>query len=156
MVYKKDYKHLTFFWRYFLYGVFGIFTEVIYTSIFDIIAIGNVKLVGVSSTWAFFIYATCLVLIEKMSVKLKRQNVPLLLRAFVYLFLNYFWEFSTGYILSLFDACPWNYEGVFDWHFMGLVTLEYSPLWYAGSILAEKFIIPRVNRLVLLNQKLEK
>jgi nickel-dependent lactate racemase len=30
---------------------------------------------------------------------------------------------------------------------MGLITLEYAPLWYAGAIVAEKIVIPYVNSL---------
>lgn len=138
--------------RFYIYGLQGIFTEVIYTALWDFITLGNVKLIGVSSTWAFFIYSLSHLFIEVVSpVLTHKYKIPLLLRAFVYLAWTYFWEFSTGYILSLFGACPWNYEPWFNWHFMGLITLEYAPLWYAGSILAERIVIPVVNRLCLVN-----
>lgn len=47
--------------------------------------------------------------------------------------------------MNLFDACPWKYE--FPWNFMGLVTLEYAPLWYLANIAAEKVTISLVNKL---------
>ena len=137
--------------KFYLYGLQGIFTEVVYTAIYDFIAIKNWKLVGVSSVWAFLIYAASHMLIEKLSLYLIKKRIPLFVRAFIYVLWTYFCEFSTGYCLKAFDACPWNYE--FSWHFMGLVTLEYAPLWYVGSIFAEKLTIPIVNNLYFCKNK---
>lgn len=141
------YKKLSNLSRFYIYGLQGIFTEVIYTAIWDFVTLGNWKFIGVSSSWAFFIYAASHLFIEYITPKLVSFRIPVYLRALVYLLWTYFWEFSTGYALSLFNACPWNYEEVFNWHFMGLITLEYAPLWYIGSIFAEKITIPYVNSL---------
>lgn len=134
--------------RFYVYGLQGIFTEVIYTSIWDFVTLYSWKLVGVSSTWAFFIYSLSHLFIEYISPTLvNNYKLPLWARAFVYLIWTYFWEFSTGYVLSMFNACPWDYSPWFNWHVMGLITLEYAPLWYFGSIFAERCVIPTVNRL---------
>ena len=138
---------LSVFWRFYFYGLHGIFTEVLYTSLWDFVAIGNWKFIGVSSPWAFLIYATSHVFIEAARPRLEAKKLSLFKRAFVYLLWIYFWEFSTGYILGLFDACPWNYEPWFSFHFMGLITLEYAPLWYFGSMMAEQITIPVINSL---------
>ena len=136
--------------RFYIYGLQGIFTEVIYTALWDFFALDNWKLTGISSIWAFFIYSLSHLFIESVSPMLIHKfKIPLILRAFVYLVWTYFWEFSTGYFLSLFGACPWDYKPWFNWHLMGLITLEYAPLWYVGSIVAERYVIPIVNRLCL-------
>ena len=133
--------------RYYMYGLQGLFTEIFYTAIWDFFAASSWKLIGVSSIWAFFIYATSFMFIEFIHKTLIESRVPLFMRALVYMLWTYFWEFSTGFVLSRFGACPWDYEPWFTWNFMGLVTLEYAPLWYFGAIVAEKMTIPIVNSL---------
>lgn len=64
----------------------------------------------------------------------------------IYLILIFGWEFSTGFVLNLFNACPWDYSW-FPFNIMGLITLEYAPLWFIGSILAEQVLIPFINKL---------
>ncbi len=102
---------------------------------------------GVSSTWAYLIYAFSHIFIERVEPIFKSYNLPLIVRGLIYLVWTYFWEFSTGFTLSLFNACPWDYKPWFDWHFMGLITLEYAPLWFLGSLFAEKITIPYINLL---------
>ena len=69
------------------------------------------------------------------------MGVPLFLRALIYTIWTFAWEFSTGYVLRLFNGCPWDYGPWFTYNIMGLITLEYAPLWYIGSILCEKYVI---------------
>ncbi|CAF0752784.1 unnamed protein product [Brachionus calyciflorus] len=140
--------------KFYLYGLQGIFTEVVYTALYDTIADKNRKLIGVSSVWAFLIYAASHLVIEKMSAFLIKKNISILFRAFVYVLWTFVWEFSTGFILQMFNACPWYYE--FSYNFMGLVTLEYAPLWYIGSIFAEQVTIPCVNSLHFISFKQSK
>lgn len=59
------------------------------------------------------------------------------MRGLIYTVWTFCWEFSTGYVLKQFNACPWDYSA-FENDFMGLVTLEYAPLWYLGSLVAEQ------------------
>ena len=143
------YSKISVIWRFYFYGLQGLLTEILWTAIWDLFVASNWKLVGVSSPWAFFIYAFSHIFIEKVQPKL--ASLPLALRGLIYLIWTYFWEFSTGYTLSIFNACPWNYEPWFNWHFMGLITLEYAPLWYFGSIFAETITIPYVNMLCWSN-----
>ena len=70
-----------------------------------------------------------------------------------FFFRNNFFNFFKGYFLNLFDACPWKYD--FPWNFMGVVTLEYAPLWYMANILAEKITISLVNKLCWMDEKNE-
>lgn len=141
--------------RFYIYGLHGIVTEVIYTALWEFIATGSWKWIGVSSTWAMFIYGLSNMFIETVKPYLIAKNITLPFRALIYTFWTYSWEFSTGYMLSLFNACPWNYSEWFNWHFMGLITFEYAPLWYMGSIVAEKYVIPLTNRLCWSNNDTE-
>ncbi|MBN3298485.1 T229B protein, partial [Amia calva] len=86
---------------------------------------------------------------EKMYLHL-RSRCPLLARALLYTLWTYAWEFGTGSLLRLFGACPWDYSA-FRGNFMGLVTLEYAPLWFLASIVAEQLIIRSTLQLRLDN-----
>lgn len=142
---KKEFIKISNLVKFYLYGLQGIFTEVMYTCIYDSIAQKSWKFTGVSSFWAFVIYAISHVVVEKMSKHLIKSKIPLVIRGVVYVMWTYIWEFSAGFILIQFDACPWNYD--FFYNFMGLITLEYAPLWYIGCLFAELVTIPCVNNI---------
>ena len=46
------------------------------------------------------------------------------------------WEFGCGVILSHFHTYLWGYSE-FHYNFMGLITLEYAPLWLMGGVYFE-------------------
>ena len=142
-----SYTPLSYIGRFYIYGLQGVFTEVFYTALWELAFARNRKLIGVSSIWAFFIYAFSQMFIERIHPKLISYRIPVVLRGLVYLVWTYFWEFSTGYTLKMFDSCPWDYETTFSYHFFGVITLEYAPFWYFGSIIAERIFIPAVNQL---------
>ena len=125
--------------RFYIYAIHGLFTEVMFTSMWEFVVNINWKFPGNTSVWSIFIYGISCLVIEQMHFKLK-DRVPLLLRGVIYTLWAYGWEFCTGYLLRKFNACPWDYTA-FDADFMGLVTLEYAPCWFFGTILLEKVII---------------
>lgn len=133
--------------RWYIYAIHGLLCEILFTSTWDIFTIKSWKLVGVSSIWAIFIYGTAIFIIEKMSFYL--QRCPLIFRCLVYTLWTYTWEFSTGYVLRTFDACPWDYSH-FPGNIMGLITLEYAVPWYFGCMIAEQVVIKYTLRLHLL------
>ena len=127
--------------RIYIYALHGCAAEVVYTALWDFLAHYDMKLSGNSHIWALFIYGISCFVIEQASGYLRDVlKLPLLLRAIIYTIWTFFWEFLTGFILRKFGACPWNYEPWFDWHVMGLITLEYTPLWFVGSIVVELFL----------------
>ncbi|EYB84053.1 hypothetical protein Y032_0323g2472 [Ancylostoma ceylanicum] len=126
--------------RLFLYGLFGFAAEVCFTATWEAVEHGNRKLIGVTSMYIFFVYGMSILLLEKLYLNLK-GIIPLPLRAAIYVFVCYCWEFSTGLFLKRWDACPWDYESYFHYHFMGLITFEYIPVWYISSIACERFLI---------------
>ena len=58
-----------------------------------------------------------------------RRYCPLWLRAGFYVAAIFAVEFATGWLLQLWTgACPWDYgDGKFS--VMGLIRLDYAPLW---------------------------
>ena len=113
------------------------FVEVVFTGLWDFVASGNWTLKGYSSLWSFFIYGLGTLLgMEHLHGYLKSLRTPLLLRCVVYVLMTYVWEFSCGLVLSYFNACPWDYTP-FAYDIMGLITLEYAPLWFLGAFYFE-------------------
>ncbi|MGH0155509.1 UNVERIFIED_CONTAM: hypothetical protein FKN15_029904 [Acipenser sinensis] len=93
---------------------------------------------GNTSVWALFIYGTCILILEGMYCRL-RNRCPLLVRCLIYTAWIFAWEFSTGVVLSMFNACPWDYSG-FRGSYKGLITLEYAAPWFFASLIAELVI----------------
>ena len=132
--------------RLFFYGMLGFSTEVMFTALWYVVDTKynfGWTLHGCTSVWAFPIYAISMYAIEKMFLSL-HTKVPLAVRGLAYLSWTYLWEFTTGYILRQFAACPWDYHGYTNYHIMGLVTFDYAPLWYIGTIILETIFIKRV------------
>ncbi|XP_052827617.1 transmembrane protein 229B [Octopus bimaculoides] len=125
--------------RFYIYAIHGYFIEVMFTAAWEFVVNMNVKFPGNTSVWSLLIYGVAILVVEQIHYRLQ-DTVPLLCRGLIYMLWTYLWEFSTGYILTRFDACPWDYDN-FDWDIMGLVTLEYAPLWFFGGILTEKILI---------------
>ncbi len=87
---------LSFFAKFYIYGLNGIFTEIVYTSIWDLFTTNKFRLMGISSVWAFVIYAIATCVIEFISPILISKHVIWPIRGIVYVIWTYLWEFSTG------------------------------------------------------------
>ncbi|XP_014664281.1 PREDICTED: transmembrane protein 229B-like [Priapulus caudatus] len=125
--------------RLYIYALHGYLAEVLFTATWEFVVNFNWKFPGCTSVWALFIYGVNTLVIEQMYLRLQgKRNI--LVRGLIYTLWTYAWEFGIGYLLKYFDACPWDYTP-FDGDFMGLITLEYAPLWFVGSLLSEKFVI---------------
>ncbi|XP_010960590.2 transmembrane protein 229B isoform X2 [Camelus bactrianus] len=131
--------------RWYLYAIHGYFCEVMFTAAWEFVVNFNWKFPGVTSVWALFIYGTSILIVERMYLRL-RGRCPLLVRCLIYTLWTYLWEFTTGFILRQFNACPWDYSQ-FDFDFMGLITLEYAVPWFCGALIVEQFIIRNTLRL---------
>ncbi|XP_060686935.1 transmembrane protein 229B-like [Hemiscyllium ocellatum] len=136
---------LTVFSRWYLYAIHGYFCEVMFTAGWEFIESANWKFLGVTSVWSLFIYGTSILVVEKMYLHL-RTRCNILIRCLIYTLWTYAWEFVTGFILQQFNACPWDYSS-FRGNFMGLITLEYSVLWFLASVVAEQMVIKNTLRL---------
>ncbi|KAM4664175.1 transmembrane protein 229B isoform 1-T1 [Discoglossus pictus] len=131
--------------RWYLYAIHGYFCEVMFTAAWDFVVNYNWKFPGVTSVWALFIYGTSILIVEKMYLYLK-DRCNIFIRCFIYTLWTYTWEFTTGFILRQFNACPWDYSQ-FDFDFMGLITLEYAIPWYCAAFMMEQLVIRNTLRL---------
>ncbi|MCI4382737.1 hypothetical protein PGIGA_G00018170 [Pangasianodon gigas] len=131
--------------RWYLYAIHGYFCEVMFTAAWEFVVNCNWKFPGVTSVWALFIYGTCILIVERMYLRL-RDRCNVLLRCFIYTLWTYMWEFGTGLLLRQFDACPWDYSQ-FKYNFMGLITAEYAVPWFCASFIVERLVIRNTLRL---------
>ncbi|XP_013929331.1 PREDICTED: transmembrane protein 229B isoform X1 [Thamnophis sirtalis] len=136
---------LTAFSRWYLYAIHGYFCEVMFTAAWEFVVNFNWKFPGVTSVWALFIYGTSILIVEKMYLYLK-DKCNILVRCLIYTLWTYLWEFTTGFILRQFNACPWDYSQ-FDLNFMGLITLEYAIPWFCAAFIMEQLVIRNTLRL---------
>ena len=130
--------------RLILYGLCGFFAEVMFTATWYFCDQTRYthgwKLHGCTSVWSFPIYSLSSYVVEKLFLALNGK-VPLFVRGFIYLAWTYFWEYSTGLVLRQFNACPWDYTEYTYFNIHGLITFDYAPLWYVGSLLLEVIVI---------------
>ncbi|XP_048737975.1 transmembrane protein 229B-like [Ostrea edulis] len=127
------------YWRFYVYAIHGYVTEIMFTALWEFVVNLNWKFPGNTSVWVLLIYGLSGLVVERMYFQL-RGRVPLLVRILLYTIWTYLWEFSTGFILKQFGACPWDYTP-FHGDFMGIITLEYAPLWFLGNVIAELFVM---------------
>ncbi|XP_077587533.1 transmembrane protein 229b isoform X1 [Stigmatopora nigra] len=131
--------------RWYLYAIHGFVCEVIFTACWEFVVHRNWKFPGTSSLWAFVLYGTCMLAMERIFLRL-RDRVNVVVRCLVYTLWIYLWELSTGLLLRRLGACPWNYSKL-RYNFMGLVAAEYAVLWYFATFLAERLVIQNTLRL---------
>lgn len=125
------------------YGFCGFFTEIVFTAIWYVVDrkyTRSWQLHGCTSLWSFPIYSLSILFLEKLAFHLEDRLV-LPIRVFIYVVWTYIWEFSTGLVLTQFDACPWNYTEYTTYNIKGLITFDYAPLWVFGVLLCEKVVI---------------
>ncbi len=126
--------------RLYFWGVHGIFLEVVFTGIWEFVVSGNWRLMGVSSIWSFLMYGLGTFLIAESGHNLLVSlRVPLLMRCLCFVPLTFLWEFSCGLFFDLFEARSWDYSA-FTYNIMGLITLEYTPVWFFVGLYCEMLI----------------
>ncbi|KAG8539921.1 hypothetical protein GDO81_020117 [Engystomops pustulosus] len=134
--------------RLYIYAIHGYVCEILFTAVFDFVSRNrDWRLRGVSSVWALFIYGVAMLGVEYMYLVLRFQ-CGFIVRSIVYTAWVYLCEFSSGWILRCFRACPWDYSH-YRYNYKGLVTLEYAPFWFIGCVLLEKMLIWHTLRLRL-------
>ena len=150
MVACKEFQPLPIFWRFFIYGLLGFATEVCFTAGWEFVVNLNFKFPGNTSLWSFIIYGVSVLICEQIRHHLLKRKVPLLLRAVVLTIWAFTWEFCWGLVLRPLGWNAWDYTP-FDYNIMGIITLEYTPAWYAGSIVTDLYVIPYTHDLCWRN-----
>lgn len=131
--------------RLYFWGVHWIFAEVVLTSLWGFVETGSWRLMGVSSVWSFLVYGLGTLLVAEPGHNiLVSYRVPLLarcmiyvvfMRCVIYVVFTYTWEFSCGLIVEcLFD---WDKSEEFSSYIMGLIVMEYIPVWFLASLCFE-------------------
>ena len=131
---------MSIYWRWYIYALHGYATEIMFTAMWEFVFNLNWKLMGNTSIWIMPIYGISGLVAEKIYLFCTKRNMPLYQRGVCYLMWTYFWEFTSGFVLKQFDLCPWDYSH-YDADFMGLITLEYAPLWYLLSLFLDRFVL---------------
>ena len=134
-----DMRPLPALFRFYFYGIQGFCDEIVFTSLLHFYQSGNWALKGDSAISSFFIYGTICFFVERLYVWLYYSyGFAWYLRMPLYMCILYSWEFTTGFILRQFNACPWDYSH-YTYNFMGLITLEYAPGWLILCALQDIF-----------------
>lgn len=121
------------------------FSEIMFTGIWEFVVTGKWQLMGVSSMWSFLVYGFGAFFSEYIYHYLRSIRLPLLARCLVYVFVTYSWELSCGLVMDCFGARNWDYTA-FDYDFMGIITLEYAPIWFCAGLYYE-YIMSVMNTL---------
>ena len=125
--------------RMLVYGMLGFAYEISFTSLWEFVTSNftNFKFKGYSSLWSFLIYGSCSFCGEQVYFYTKNR-FSTILRGLIYIQMAYTWEFVGGLILNQFSACTWDYTH-YKYDVMGLIALEYAPLWFCSGLLQEFF-----------------
>ena len=134
---SKLFRRGSFFKNFILCGMGGWCMECFWTGLHSVISHKDPFLYCRTSVWMFPIYGMA-VFIGPLSQQLKDR--PLLLRGFIYMFLIFTIEFSTGEILKRYHACPWNYSSS-QFHFDGVIRLDYAPVWFVVGLIYEYLLL---------------
>ena len=119
--------------RFVIYGMVGLCMEIFWTGMGSLMN-GNLRLIGQSNIWMFFIYGMAIFL-EPIHILLR--DWPVLLRGGVYTLLIFITEYFTGWLLKLcIGICPWCYVDSLSVN--GLITLRYIPIWFIVGLFFEK------------------
>ncbi|KAH0631609.1 hypothetical protein JD844_006019 [Phrynosoma platyrhinos] len=130
--------------RAYIYAIHCYFLEILFTVI---ILDQDWTFHGLTSLGSLFTYGTCGLALEQIHLAL-RGDCCLLTRCTLYTLCIFLWQFSTGYVLQIFNACPWDYSQ-FRYSFMGLIALEHTLIWFVSALLLERLVIRNTLRLRL-------
>ena len=117
-------------------GITGMCLEVVWTSITGY-SRKDRRLIGNTSLWMFPIYGMAAV-IEQMNRLINHKST--FARGSFYSAGIYIMEFVTGMMLKRRNCCPWDYSKS-RFNIMGIIRLDYAPLWFLVGLIYEKILI---------------
>lgn len=132
-------------WAFILFGILGIFGEVVFTAIQSIFKTRRLRLQGISFLWMFPIYGLLAVLFPPISGAI--SHTPMILRGLIYMLGIYVVEYVTGATLTaLTGGHIWQYTDRFN--FKGQITLLHAPVWFGVGLAVERYYpwVERVSR----------
>lgn len=125
-----------FWWRFVLFGILGIFGEVVFTALLDLVKKRSVRLHGFSFIWMFPIYGLLAILFPTVAGWV--SPFSWFARGFIYMTGIYLVELITGSVLTaLTGSHIWQYTDRFNYR--GQISLLYAPIWFGVGLLVERY-----------------
>ena len=119
--------------RFFIYGIIGWSMEVLWTGVGSLLS-GDLRLLGYSNVWMFFIYGSA-VFLESIHDIIYKWKWPV--RGFLWMIIIWGIEYSSGLLLlSLLGVYPWRYGGAYAVD--GIITLAFAPAWFTAGLFFER------------------
>ncbi|RNC28540.1 MAG: hypothetical protein AWM53_01520 [Candidatus Dichloromethanomonas elyunquensis] len=119
--------------RFLIYGLIGWYSEIIWTGL-DSLVRGDLRLMGFTNLWMFFIYG-CAVFLEPLHDNITDWRWPI--RGIFWLILIWGIEYLTGSLLHrILGVYPWHYSDPLAVN--GLITFTFAPVWFVGGLLFER------------------
>jgi uncharacterized membrane protein len=121
--------------RFLIYGSSGLCLEVFWTGILSFLN-GDKCFTAKTYLWMFFIYGSA-TFMEPIHNYIR--FLPLFVRGCIWLVLIWSVEFISGWIIKkIIGKCPWDYSRCGKLQIMGLIRLDFAPLWFIVGVLFEK------------------
>jgi len=119
--------------RFIFYGFLGWSIEIMFTGL-DSLINGDLRLIGFTNLWMFFIYGLA-VFLEPLHDLIANWQWPL--RGFFWLAVIWGLEYFSGLALvNILGVYPWHYTDAYAVD--GLITFRFAPVWFIGGLLFEK------------------
>lgn len=124
--------------RFLIFAILGVFMEVVFTGMSGLILEGNISMNGHSSPWMMLDYGLLGILVPFFRDPLVKRQVPLFLRAVVYMLGIFFVEYVSGIVFhKVLGLRIWDYSHL-PYNLHGQITLIYTPFWYGLGLGVEK------------------
>lgn len=121
--------------RFFYYGIFGIFMEIVWTGVNSFFR-GDLTLRGNSSVIMFFIYGM-VVFLEPVFELFKNQCF--FVRIVTYSVFIFAVEYYSGILLTSIGVCPWHYSSAFS--IDSVIRLDYIVIWAIAGYAYERLYL---------------
>ena len=118
--------------RFLLFGVIGWCMEIIWTGFASLFK-GDLAMTSKTSIWMFFIYGFAGLLQPVINYFMR---YPLVVRGGLYVLFIFAVEFICGFLMTQFNACPWDYSGA-RYNVMGVIRLDFAPVWFLAGVIFE-------------------
>jgi hypothetical protein len=123
------------FFFFVIFGILGVFIEVIATSIQNFVRQKDRCMNGHSSFWMFFVYGSVYFIVLFVTTYFPTLNI--ILRGIIYMFLFYSLEFVSGFFFKKCRILPWDYSKETKYHYKGIIRFDFAPFWFIGGLIYE-------------------
>ena len=123
-------------WLFIVFGILGVFGEVIFTALGNLLKTRKMRLNGESYIWMFPIYGLIAFLFPPFNQLIAGWSW--IARGCAYMVAIYVVEYMTGtFLTKLIGSHIWHYTGKYNLH--GQIQLVHAPVWFIVGLLVEKY-----------------